>query len=50
MVDVTVGGYDLPYQLDGFLTVWIVTINGRVRTADSLRCDQNCTDRNSVAE
>ena len=30
VVDVAVGGYDLPYQPEGFVSVWIVTINGRV--------------------
>ena len=32
VVDVAVGGYDLPYQPEGFVSVWIVTINGRAST------------------
>ena len=31
VVDIAVGGYDLPYQPEGFTGAWIVTINGRVR-------------------
>ncbi len=30
VVDVALGGYDLPYQDEGFVSVWVVTINGRV--------------------
>ncbi len=30
VVDVSVGGYELPYQVEGFLAIWVVTINGRV--------------------
>ena len=32
VVDIAVGGYDLPYQPEGFTGAWIVTINGRVRS------------------
>ena len=30
VVDIAAGGYELPYQSEGFTSVWIVTINGRV--------------------